>query len=200
LGDVSGKGTAAALYGALAIGILREVVNERQDSPSEMLDILNTRLLAARLDARFIAMHFVVYDAALRELSISNAGGTLPLLIRKGEVSELNITGVPLGLLPEAEYEEITIALLPGDVIVLASDGIHESMNKELEEYGADRLKALLAEVVPLDPGYTIAQRIVKATDEHAGIGLPPHDDRTLLILRVIEDPISDFSKLPIIY
>jgi serine phosphatase RsbU (regulator of sigma subunit) len=102
--------------------------------------------------------------------------------------------------LPEAEYEEITIALLPGDVIVLASDGIHESMNKELEEYGADRLKALLAEVVPLDPGYTIAQRIVKATDEHAGIGLPPHDDRTLLILRVIEDPISDFSKLPIIY
>jgi phosphoserine phosphatase RsbU/P len=200
LGDVSGKGTAAALYGALAIGILREVVNERQGSPSEMLDILNTRLLSARLDARFIAMHFVVYDAALRELSISNAGGTLPLLIRKGEVSELNITGVPLGLLPEAEYEEITIALLPGDVIVLASDGVHESMNKESEEYGADRLKALLAEVVPLDPGYTIAQRIVKATDEYAGIGIPPHDDRTLLILRVIEDPISDFSKLPIIY
>ncbi len=87
LGDVSGKGTAAALYGSLAIGVLREVVNERQGSPSDMLDILNGRLLAARLDARFIAMHFAVYDAALRELSISNAGGTLPLLLRDGIVT-----------------------------------------------------------------------------------------------------------------
>jgi phosphoserine phosphatase RsbU/P len=200
LGDVSGKGTAAALYGSLAIGVLREVVNERQGSPSEMLDILNTRLLAARLDARFIAMHFAVYDAALRELSISNAGGTLPLLIRDGKVTEIEVSGVPLGLLPDVEYDEVTISLLPGDVIVLASDGIQESTNKDLEEYGTDRLKALLAEVAPIDPGYTIAQRIVKATDEYAGIGLPPHDDRTLLILRVIEDPASDFSKLPIIY
>jgi sigma-B regulation protein RsbU (phosphoserine phosphatase) len=200
LGDVSGKGTAAALYGSLAIGVLREVVNERQGSPSEMLDILNGRLLAARLDARFIAMHFAVYDAALRELTISNAGGTLPLLIRDGKVTEIEVSGVPLGLLPDVAYDEITLSLLAGDVIVLASDGIHESTNRNLEEFGSDRLKALLAEVVPLDPGYTIAQRIVKATDEYAGIGLPPHDDRTLLILRVIEDPVSDFSKLPVIY
>lgn len=200
LGDVSGKGTAAALYGSLAIGILREVVNERQGTPAEMLDILNGRLLAARLDARFIAMQFAVYDAALRELSISNAGGTLPLLLRNGQVTELNVTGVPLGLLPEVEYDEITISLLPGDVIVLASDGIHESTNRDLEEYGSDRLKALLAQVLPLDPGYTIAQRIVKATDEHTGTGLPAHDDRTLLILRATEDLSADYSKLPIIY
>jgi sigma-B regulation protein RsbU (phosphoserine phosphatase) len=200
MGDVSGKGTAAALYGSLAIGILREVVNERQGSPAEMLGILNSRLLAARLDARFIAMHFAVYDAALRELSISNAGGTFPLLLRNGQVTEINVSGVPLGLLPEVEYEEMIIALLPGDVIVLASDGIHESTNKDLEEYGSDRLKALLSQVAPFDPGYTIAQRIVKATDEHTGPGLPPHDDRTLLILRVTEDVAADYTKLPIIY
>jgi sigma-B regulation protein RsbU (phosphoserine phosphatase) len=200
MGDVSGKGTAAALYGSLAIGILREVVNERQGSPAEMLDILNSRLLAARLDARFIAMHFAVYDAALRELSISNAGGTLPLLLRNGIVTEIQVSGVPLGLLPDAEYDEVTLALLPGDVIVLASDGIHESTNKELEEYGSDRLKSLLSQVAPFDPGYTIAQRIVKATDEFAGIGLAPHDDRTLLILRVTEDLAADYTKLPIIY
>ncbi len=200
LGDVSGKGTAAALYGSLAIGILREVVNERQGSPSEMLDILNRRLLAARMDARFVAMQFAVYDAALRELSISNAGGTLPLLVRNRQVTEINVAGVPLGLLPDVEYDEITIAVLPGDVILLASDGIHESTNQDQEEYGSDRLKALLASVEPVDPGYTIAQRIVKATDEHAGIGLPPHDDRTLLILRVTDDVSADYSKLPIIY
>jgi len=59
-----------------------------------MLRLLNGRLLAARLDARFIAMHFAIYDAALRELSIANAGGTLPLLIRGGEVTEIDVRGV----------------------------------------------------------------------------------------------------------
>jgi len=200
IGDVSGKGTAAALYGSLAIGILRELVVDRSASPSEMLRLLNDRLLAARLDARFIAMHFAVYDAALRELSIANAGGTLPLLIHEGQVTEIDIAGIPLGLLPDIEYEETTLTLVPGDVVVFASDGIHESTNAELEEFGSDRLKGLLAEVAATDPGYTIAQRIVKATDEHAGTGRPPHDDRTLLILRVTEDSEADFTKLPIIY
>ena len=136
IGDVSGKGTAAALYGSLAIGILRELVNDKQATPSEVLGFMNSRLLAARLDARFIAMHFAVYDAALRELSISNAGGPLPLLVRNGEVTEVQVSGVPLGLLPEIEYDEVTLALFPGDVVVFASDGIHESTNAEQEEFG----------------------------------------------------------------
>lgn len=199
-GDVSGKGTAAALYGSLAIGILRELVHNNESSPAEMLSQLNERLLAARLDARYIAMQFAIYDAALRELAIANAGGTLPLLVRNGEVTEINVTGMPLGLLPEAEYEDQMLTLIPGDVVVFASDGIHESMNSEQEEFGIDRLKLLLSTVAPADPGYTVAQRIVKATDEHAGPGRPPHDDRTLLILRVTEDSESDFSKMPIIY
>ena len=199
-GDVSGKGTAAALYGSLAIGILRELVHNNESSPAEMLSHLNERLLAARLDARYIAMQFAIYDAALRELAIANAGGTLPLLVRNGKVTEINVTGMPLGLLPEAEYEDQMLTLIPGDVVVFASDGIHESMNPDQEEFGIDRLKLLLSTVAPADPGYTVAQRIVKATDEHAGPGRPPHDDRTLLILRVTEDSESDFSKMPIIY
>ena len=199
-GDVSGKGTAAALYGSLAIGILRELVHQSEASAAEMLRQLNSRLLAARLDAKFIAMQFAIYDAALRELNVANAGGTLPLLIRNGQVSEIYVTGMPLGLIAEAEFDEQTLTLFPGDVVVFASDGIHESMNKDQEEFGLDRLKALLSTVVPEDPGYTVAQRIVKATDEHAGAGRPPHDDRTLLVLRVTEEPEADFSKMPIIY
>jgi sigma-B regulation protein RsbU (phosphoserine phosphatase) len=199
-GDVSGKGTAAALFGSLAIGILRELVHNNEPSPSEILGQLNSRLLAARLDARFIAMQFAVYDAALRELTIANAGGTLPLLIRNREVTEINVAGMPLGLLPEADYDEVTLSLLIGDVVVFASDGIHESMNKDQEEYGIDRLKALLSTVSTSDPGYKVAQRIVKATDEHTGPGRLPHDDRTLLVLRVTDETEADFSKLPIIY
>jgi sigma-B regulation protein RsbU (phosphoserine phosphatase) len=199
-GDVSGKGTAAALFGSLAIGILRELVHYSAASAAEMLQQLNNRLLAARLDAKFIAMQFAIYDAALRELNVANAGGTLPLLVRSGEVTEINVTGMPLGLLPEAEFDETTLTLVPGDMVVFASDGVQESMNRDQEEFGTERLKALLATVVPEDPGYTVAQRIVKATDEHTGAGRPPHDDRTLLILRLTEDSEADFSKLPIIY
>ncbi len=199
-GDVSGKGTAAALFGSLAIGILRELVHESEATAAEMLHQLNGRLLAARLDAKFVAMQFGIYDAALRELNVANAGGTLPLLVRNGEVTEINVTGMPLGLIAEAEFDEQTITLFPGDIVVFASDGIHESMNRDQEEFGVERLKALLATVVPEDPGYTVAQRIVKATDEHTGLGRPAHDDRTLLILRVTEDSEADFSKLPIIY
>ncbi len=200
IGDVSGKGTAAALFGSLAIGILRELVHDNEASPSEMLRELNSRLLAARLDARFIAMQFAIYDAALRELSIANAGGTLPILVKNGEVTEVNVGGMPLGLLPEADYDEVRLSLVPGDVVVFASDGIHESMNKEQEEFGVDRLKILLSTIGPADPGYKVAQRIVKATDEHTGPGRTPHDDRTLLVLRVTDDREADFSKMPIIY
>jgi phosphoserine phosphatase RsbU/P len=199
-GDVSGKGTAAALYGSLAIGILRELVHESEASAADMLRQLNSRLLAARLDAKFIAMHFSIYDAARRTLNVANAGGTLPLLVHNGEVSEINVTGMPLGLLPDPEFDEQTLELAPGDIVVFASDGIQESMNKDEEEFGVDRLKALLSTVAADDPGYTVAQRIVKATDEYAGVGRPPHDDRTLLILRVTDEAESDFSKLPIIY
>ena len=200
-GDVSGKGTAAALFGSLAIGILRELVHDNEASPAEMLAELNSRLLAARLDARFIAMQFAIYDAALRELTIANAGGTLPLLVKGGQVTEVNVGGMPLGLLPDAEYDEVRLSLSPGDVVVFASDGIHESMNKEQEEFGVDRLKALLSTIMPNDPGYKVAQRIVKATDEHTGPGRTPHDDRTLLVLRVTHDDTeADFSKMPIIY
>jgi sigma-B regulation protein RsbU (phosphoserine phosphatase) len=199
-GDVSGKGTAAALYGSLAIGILRELVHDNEVSASEMLRELNGRLLAARLDARFIALHFAIYDAALRELTIANAGGTLPLLVRNGEVTEINVSGMPLGLLPEVDYDEVRLNLSPGDIVVFASDGIQESMNRDKEEFGIDRLKAILATVDSADPGYKVAQRIVKATDEHTGSGRPPHDDRTLLVLRVTDEREADFSKLPIIY
>jgi sigma-B regulation protein RsbU (phosphoserine phosphatase) len=166
-----------------------------------MLTLLNIRLLAARLDARLIAMHFAIFDAALRELTIANAGGTLPLLIRNGEVSEINVTGMPLGLLPEADFDEVRLALTPGDIALFASDGIHEAMNEDQEEFGIQRLESILTSVARSEPGYTVAQRIVKATDEHTGPGRAAHDDRALLVLRLTEDGgESDFSKLPIIY
>jgi sigma-B regulation protein RsbU (phosphoserine phosphatase) len=200
LGDVSGKGTAAALYGSLAIGTVREIVVDHRREPADMLALLNKRLLGARLDSRFIAMLFAIYDAPTRRLTLANAGGPYPLLVRDGVVQAIRLEGVPLGLLPEIEYDEITVELRPGDVVLFASDGILESENAAQEEFGPARLAALLAGLSPQDSASGIAEQILVATDLHSGVGTAPHDDRTLLVLRVTDETSSDYSKLPIIY
>jgi phosphoserine phosphatase RsbU/P len=199
LGDVSGKGTAAALYGSLAIGTIREIVVHRDCDPACMLALLNQRLQSARLDARFIAMLFGVYDAAHRRLTLANAGSPYPLLLRDGHVISVRLEGVPLGLLPGTQYDESSLDLLPGDAAVFASDGILESENASQEEFGLQRLSAVLSAVSPQDSARTIAERILAETDDH-GAGTAPHDDRTLVVLRVTDETGSDFSKLPVIY
>jgi sigma-B regulation protein RsbU (phosphoserine phosphatase) len=199
LGDVSGKGTAAALFGSLAIGTIREHVVEHPCPPAEMLAMLNRRLHGARLDSRFIAMAFAVYDAGSRRLALANSGGPYPLLLRDGEVQEIHIAGIPLGLFPDTEYEETTLDLRPGDVVLFASDGILESENADTQEFGVERLTALLRTITPQLSASAICDLILDATDEYAGGGLAPHDDRTLLVLRVTDHTSSDFS-LPIIY
>jgi len=200
LGDVSGKGTAAALYGSLAIGTVREIVVDRASEPASMLALLNQRLHAARLDSRFIAMLFAVYDASTRRLTLSNAGGPYPLLVRDGQVISIRLEGVPLGLLPDTQYDESSLDLRPGDVIIFASDGILESENAAEEEFGLQRLSALLSGISPEDSARAIADRILAETDNHSGADVAPHDDRTLVVLRVTDETASDFSKLPIIY
>jgi len=199
LGDVSGKGTAAALYGSLAIGTIREIVVDSDCDPACMLALLNQRLHNTRLDGRFIAMLFGVYDAAHRRLTLSNAGSPYPLLLRDGHVISIRLEGVPLGLLPGTQYDESVLDLMPGDVVVFASDGILESENASEEEFGMRRLSAVLSAISPQDSARAIAERILAETDDH-GAGTAPHDDRTLVVLRVTEETGSDFSKLPVIY
>lgn len=200
LGDVSGKGTAAALYGSLAIGTLREVVVSSTCNPSCMLQMLNHRMYGARLDARFIAMLFAVYDAATRRLTLANAGGPYPLLVRDGLAEEIRIEGVPLGLFPDSEYDEVNVELQPGDVVIFASDGILESENAGQEEFGSRRLHALLVGADRAISASALSDKIIAATDDHSGPDTNPHDDRTLLVLRVTPESAAEYKKLPVIY
>jgi phosphoserine phosphatase RsbU/P len=200
LGDVSGKGTAAALFGSLAIGIMREHVVDHPCPPAEMLAMLNGRLHAARLESRFVASIFSVYDAGERRLTLANAGAPYPLLVRDGVVQSVRVAGIPLGLFPETQYEEIALDLVPGDTVLFASDGILESENAEQEEFGPDRLCSVMSGITPQHSSNEIASRILAATDDHSGRGVAPHDDRTLVVLRVFDHASADFSKLPIIY
>ena len=107
---------------------------------------------------------------------------------------------VPLGLIRNSEYDEATVELTAGDVVLLASDGILESENADQEEFGPKRLSALLSGFSQGDSAREITEQILSATEGHSVPGIAPHDDRTLVVLRVVDEPSSDFSKLPIIY
>ena len=200
LGDVSGKGTAAALFGSLAIGILREHTVEHACEPAEVLALLNRRLHGARLEAHFVAMLFGVYDAGARRLTVANAGAPYPLLIREGKIEEIRVGGIPLGLFLDSEYEITSLDLLPRDVVVFASDGILESFNGEKEEFGAERLAKVLQNLPQESSAEAVSDAILYATDQFTGFSAAPHDDRTLRVLRVTDESATDFSRLPVIY
>ena len=183
VGDVAGKGAAAALYGSLAIGILRGHVVEHPCEPAEMLESLNNHLRLSRVDSRYIALSFGIFDTARKTLTVANAGFPRARLVRRGRAEEIKVDGVPLGLLPESKYEETTVALQPGDYVVYCSDGIQECMVRKEEDFGDGRLGAMLAELSG-GPAAQMAQRILRATDSYVRGGFSP-DDRTVVVIRV---------------
>ena len=185
LGDVSGKGTAAALYGSLTVGILREYTQDHRCWPEEMLGVLNTRLNAAHMTPNYVALLFAVYDAGLRQMIVANAGAPRPVLMRGAKIQEVKIESTPVGMFPGIEYETITLALEPGDIIVFASDGILEAMNADDQPFGFNRLAGVLRNLTRGSSAQNISAAILDATDEFSGRRMEAHDDRTLIVLRV---------------
>ncbi len=184
VGDVAGKATAAALYGSLAIGLLRGLVVQDPGEPAAMLRRMNRYLYQLRLDNRFLAMAFSVYDAWSRTLTLASAGFPPPRLVRDGEVSEIGVGGSPLGLFPDSSYGQEAIPVREGDVIVFCSDGIHECVDPQGGEFGRERLEPFLREAAAR-PAAEIASGILAATDRHVRPGRAPHDDRTVVVLKV---------------
>lgn len=199
LGDVSGKGTAAALLGALTMGILRTHTVNHAGSPAEVLAALNNYILGNRLDSRFVVMLFAAFDPGTRRLTFANAGCPYPLLLRNGSVEEIKISGTPLGLFEDTRYGSVSLDLQPGDVLVFASDGILECENYEQDAFGSGRLGALLASLPQETPAEAICSAILDATNEFARHASAPDDDRSLLVLRVPDDPCAEFSIFPTI-
>jgi sigma-B regulation protein RsbU (phosphoserine phosphatase) len=188
VGDVSGKGTPAALYASMAIGILREHTANHALTPPEMLATMNYRLCASNISPGFVALLFAHYFPDERLLTLANAGIPRPILLRDCAAQEVKIDGMPLGIFQETEYDILQLTLQPRDLLIFASDGILESMNAHEEEFGFERFAELLCQMKSDVSSKEICAAILAATDKFSGRPQEPHDDRTLVVMRITGD------------
>jgi sigma-B regulation protein RsbU (phosphoserine phosphatase) len=182
LGDVSGKGSAAALYGAVAIGTLRSL-GPGKPRPANMLRSVNSFLGERLIEGRFMTLCFVTWNQAKRRLRVANAGQEQPLLCHAGQCEKIPLAGFPLGIFEDSSYEERSYILDPGDVLVLHSDGIPDAQAANGEFFGQARVAELMTRNRHLSAD-EIADSILEAADRFSG-GLHPTDDRTLLVLKI---------------
>ena len=142
LGDVSGKGPAAALLAALVQGMFA-VEAATGGSPAELLSRLNTRLVLRHLESRFVTLVYVILCPDGR-LVYANGGHNPPMLLSNGSVRRLDAGGIVLGALERVTFAESTVTLQRGDTLVMFTDGVTEARSPSGEEYGDDRLAAIL--------------------------------------------------------
>ena len=183
LGDVSGKGIPAALltgviHGAVRSSAWTESPRQHQQATERLNLLLSERASAERFASLFWGY---IEGSTLRYI---NAGHLAPILARANRPTclRLNEGGPVLGLLPAAKFETGSVELEPGDLLVLYSDGLIEAANQHDEQFGEERVQALVAQNRHL-PAAQIRDQIIRAAQAFTG-NAELEDDRTLLVLR----------------
>jgi phosphoserine phosphatase RsbU/P len=146
IADVAGKGIPAALlmarlYSSARIQLLTHA------SAGAAMTALNTEIASSGLGYRFITCVVVILDPANNEIAVANAGHLPPYLRGgRGKIRALaeDVSGMPLGVAPNQPYDEVTVPIKPGEVLVLYTDGITEAMDQQNELYGGKRLRKYL--------------------------------------------------------
>jgi len=182
LGDVSGKGTAAALYGAVAIGIMRSLAPQKLQ-PAEMLKQMNQLMGERRIEGRFMTACFATWQKGRQKLRVANAGQSQPLLYKDNRCGKIELTGFPLGIYEDVTYDEWGVTLEPGNILVFHSDGIAETTNSEGQFFGISRVKELIEKHHELTAA-ELADRVLNEVDWFTQ-GAPLLDDRTLVVMKV---------------
>ena len=182
LGDVSGKGTAAALYGAVSIGIMRSLAPQKLQ-PAEMLRQMNQLVGERRIEGRFMTACFATWQKGRSKLRVANAGQSQPLLYKEGRCGKIELTGFPLGIYEDVSYDEWGVTLEPGDILVFHSDGIAETTNSEGQFFGTQRLRKLIEDKHEVTAA-ELADIVLREVDWFAD-SAPLADDRTLGVLKV---------------
>ena len=187
LGDVSGKGIAAALMMASLEASLRAEAMRGTDDLGALVQNVNRLVYEATAENRYATFFYAQYDPSTRCLSYVNAGHNPPMLFRQREsgwrIERLDAGGTVIGLLPQFPYRQAAIALEAGDLLVIYTDGVSEAMNPFHEEWGEERMMEAVERCGGLGAAETIEQ-LMRAADAFAS-GAEQHDDMTLVVLRV---------------
>lgn len=185
IGDVSGKGVGAALMMASLEASLRALASV-VDDPAELMERINGLVYQASSANRYATLFYAQYDPASRRLSYVNAGHNPPVVLRNCaascQVFRLETGGSVVGLL-QHRYQRGVFSHEAGDLVVLFTDGVSESMNVRYEDWGEERLIGF-AKTCHGFPALEGVKRILAAAQAFAG-GAPQHDDMTLVVLRV---------------
>jgi len=186
IADISGKGISAALLMASLQAALRsQMLAPGSDhlSTAELVARLNLHLTRNTADDRFATFFIAVYDSATRTLRYTNAGHLPSFLICNGKSEQLKKGGMVLGVVEDYEYEEGTVTVAPGALLVGYSDGLVEPENVYGEEFGIRRLEDAALRVHSSNPAM-VAESLMAAAEEWAGTP-EQADDMTVIVARL---------------
>lgn len=198
IGDVAGKGIAAALLMASIQSIMRTqltagmasaaVANgapRRGGSVSQIVSELNRQLYANTTPEKYATFCFGLYDDERKLFTYTNAGHLPPILLHNGYPKMLEVTGTVVGMFPTLKYEEMTIAMNAGDILIAYTDGIVEPENVYGEEFGTDRMLDIVMKYQSASSDEIIA-RIMEAVPAWTGAS-ELSDDMTVVLARRTE-------------
>lgn len=185
IADVSGKSVPAALFMALSRTIVR-VNATHHEKGTDVLEDANNMISADSKLGMFVTLFYGVLDQNSRSLVYANAGHPPPLLMRGGSNSfeELDVTGIALGAIGGAKYEERRVDLSTGDVLVLYTDGVNEAVNGNSEQYGIKRFCSIVRESCHLC-AQGILDRILRDISQFSE-GQAQFDDITMVVVKAV--------------
>jgi sigma-B regulation protein RsbU (phosphoserine phosphatase) len=188
LGDVSGKGVPAALYGA-AIGEMvrgrtfRRRLEKTQSTPATLLTGMNRILHERNLEEYYCTLCFAMFEFKKKVVTFANSGLPFPVKWANGKAAQLDMPGVPLGSFGTSKYDDFQFPLEAGDIYVLCSDGIFEAFNEASQEFGAARVIAAI-EHSAAKPAKEIVNDVFSAVQLFCG-DAPQSDDRTVVVIKI---------------
>ncbi|MGH9160679.1 MAG: SpoIIE family protein phosphatase [Vicinamibacteraceae bacterium] len=189
VGDVSGKGVPAALYGVFAAELVRSRTFRKpylpeRSTPAGVLASINTILHQRQLEEYYCTLCYAWFDLKRRILTLANSGLPYPVHCNEERAVQIEQAGVPLGAFAESQYDEITMPLNAGDLFIFCSDGIFEAMNERGEEFGAARLLDVARQAREL-PAQHIVDAVFGAVVAFRG-NAGQNDDMTAVAVKIL--------------